>query len=57
MPVGRGGERRAIALANPGLGGLPYATPTLWAAVQYLGPRENAPVHRQTQNALRGSVK
>ena len=31
VPVGRGGERRAIALANPGLGGTPYATPTLWA--------------------------
>ena len=42
-PVGRGGERRAIALANPGLGGAPYATPTLWAAIQYLGPREDAP--------------
>ncbi|TCO54366.1 hypothetical protein EV192_109347 [Actinocrispum wychmicini] len=36
VPVGRGGERRAIALANPGLGGAPYATPTLWAAIQYL---------------------
>src|SRR5215472_11572005 len=35
VPVGRGGERRAIALSNPGLPGLPYATPTLWAAVQY----------------------
>src|SRR6266566_2548738 len=33
VPVDRGGERRAIALANPGLGGLPYATPTLWAAI------------------------
>src|SRR6266704_4966765 len=42
VPVGRGGERRAIALANPGLGGLPYATSTLWAAIQYLGPREVA---------------
>ena len=31
VPVGRGGERRAIALANPSLGGKPYATPTLWA--------------------------
>src|SRR3954453_603061 len=30
VPVGRGGERRAIALANPALGGKPYATPTLW---------------------------
>ena len=29
VPVGRGGERRAIALANPSLGGKPYATPTL----------------------------
>jgi gentisate 1,2-dioxygenase len=31
VPVGRGGERRAIALANSGLGGAPFATPTLWA--------------------------
>ena len=38
VPVGRGGERRAIAYANPGLKAEPYATPTLWAAVQYLGP-------------------
>jgi gentisate 1,2-dioxygenase len=53
VPVGRGGERRAIALANPGLGGLPFATPTLWAAIQYLGPHEVAPEHRHTQNAFR----
>lgn len=53
VPVGRGGERRAIALANPGLGGCPYATPTLWAAIQYLGPREEAPAHRHTQSAFR----
>ena len=53
VPVGRGGERRAIALANPGLGGAPYATPTLWAAIQYLNPRENAPEHRHSQNAFR----
>jgi gentisate 1,2-dioxygenase len=33
VPVGRGGERRAIALANPSLDGRPYATPTLWAAI------------------------
>src|SRR5216683_606383 len=32
--VERGGERRAIALANPGLGSPPFATPTLWAAIQ-----------------------
>lgn len=53
VPVGRGGERRAIALANPGLSGAPYATPTLWAAIQYLGPRETAPEHRHAQNAFR----
>jgi gentisate 1,2-dioxygenase len=53
VPVGRGGERRAIALSNPGLPGLPYATPTLWAAIQYLGPREVAPSHHHTQGAFR----
>ena len=57
VPVGRGGERRAIALANPGLGGLPYATPTLWAAIQYLGPKETAPEHRHSQNAFRFVVE
>lgn len=53
VPVGRGGERRAIALANPGLKGHPFATPTLWAAIQYLGPREEAPAHRHAQSAFR----
>ncbi|WP_106297215.1 cupin domain-containing protein [Knoellia remsis] len=57
VPVGRGGERRAIALANPGLGGAPYATPTLWAAIQYLCPGEVAPEHRHTQNAFRFVVE
>jgi gentisate 1,2-dioxygenase len=53
VPVGRGGERRAIALANPGLGGRAFATPTLWAAIQYLLPGEDAPEHRHTQHAFR----
>lgn len=53
VPVGRGGERRAIAISNPGLPGLPYATPTLWATIQYLGPGETAPDHRHSQNAFR----
>jgi len=53
VPVGRGGERRAIALANPSLGGRPFATPTLWAAIQYLVPGEDAPEHRHTQHAFR----
>lgn len=57
VPVGRGGERRAIALANPSLGGSPYATPTLWAAIQYLLPGEHAPEHRHTQHAFRFVVE
>ncbi|GAA1622934.1 cupin domain-containing protein [Brevibacterium sanguinis] len=57
VPVGRGGERRAIALANPGLGGAPFATPTLWAAIQYLGGHEVAPEHRHSQNAFRFVVE
>ncbi|GFZ98393.1 cupin domain-containing protein [Nesterenkonia alkaliphila] len=57
VPVGRGGERRAIALANPGLGGRPYISPTLWCAIQYLGPKEVAPEHRHSQNAFRFVVE
>jgi gentisate 1,2-dioxygenase len=57
VPVGRGGERRAIGLANPGLHGRPYISPTLWAAIQYLGPRETAPEHRHAQNAFRFVVE
>ena len=57
VPVGRGGERRAIALANPSLGGRPFVSPTLWAAIQYLGPGEVAPSHRHTQNAFRFVVE
>lgn len=57
VPVGRGGERRAISLANPGLGGRPYISPTLWCAIQYLGPHEVAPEHRHSQNAFRFVVE
>lgn len=53
VPVERGGDRRAIALSNPGLGGMPYATSTLWAAVQWLNGREVAPAHRHTSQAIR----
>jgi gentisate 1,2-dioxygenase len=53
VPVGRGGERRALGLRNPGLPGTAYATSTLWCAVQYLGGRETAPEHRHSQNAFR----
>ncbi|WP_103384355.1 cupin domain-containing protein [Pseudonocardia dioxanivorans] len=53
VPVERGGERRVLALQNPGLGGLPYAVGTLWGALQCLGPRETAPAHRHTPGAIR----
>jgi gentisate 1,2-dioxygenase len=39
VPVGRGGERRAVGLVNPGLPGTANATPTLWCAIQYLPPQ------------------
>lgn len=53
VPIERGGDRRAIALANPGQAGLPYATSTMWAAVQWLNGREVAPAHRHTSQAIR----
>jgi gentisate 1,2-dioxygenase len=49
----RGGDRRALGLANPGLGGAPYATPTLWAAIQWLNAHEIAPAHRHSAQAVR----
>lgn len=53
ITIERGGERRVLALANPGLGGAPFATPTLWGAIQALGPHERAPAHRHTASAIR----
>lgn len=57
VPIERGGDRRAIALANPSLNGRPYTSPTLWCAIQYLMPGEEAPEHRHTQNAFRFIVE
>ncbi|MEJ2863635.1 cupin domain-containing protein [Actinomycetospora flava] len=57
VPVDRGGDRRVLACANPGLGGAPYAVGTLWAAIQYLRGREVAPAHRHTPAALRFVVE
>ena len=42
---------------TPPSSGKPYATPTLWAAIQYLMPGEDAPEHRHTQNAFRFVVE
>ena len=51
--IDRGGDRRVVSLSHPGLGGLPYATHTLWAGIQYLNPGELAPAHRHSPAALR----
>jgi gentisate 1,2-dioxygenase len=53
VTLDRGGERRALALAHPDLGGRPFATPTMWAAVQHLGPGEFASAHRHSPAAIR----
>jgi gentisate 1,2-dioxygenase len=53
VTVEQGGDRRALSLANPGLGGQPYATSTLWAAIQWLNGREVEPAHRHTAQAVR----
>jgi gentisate 1,2-dioxygenase len=57
ITIDRGGDRRVLSLANPGLAGAPYASSTLWGAVQYLGPRESAPGHRHTPAAIRFVVE
>jgi gentisate 1,2-dioxygenase len=51
--IERGGDRRVLSLAHPDLGGLPFATHSLWGAVQFLGGGELAPAHRHTPAALR----
>ncbi len=53
ITLDRGGDRRVLAFANPGLRGLPFTSTTLWGAVQYLGPRESAPAHRHSPSAIR----
>jgi gentisate 1,2-dioxygenase len=53
VPVERGGDRRVLAFSNPGLGGTPFATGTLWGALQYLNAGESAPAHRHAAAAIR----
>ena len=43
VPVGRGGERRAIALANPGLPGTAVRDADAVGAIQYLGRARSRP--------------
>lgn len=53
VPITRGGDRRVLVMANPGLDGKPFASPTLWAGIQYLGGHEVAPAHRHSAGAIR----
>ena len=53
ITIDRGGDRRVLSLANPGLEGRPFASSTLWGAIQYLNPGEHAGAHRHTPAAIR----
>ncbi len=53
VPLDEGGDRRVLTLANPGLGGLPFATATVSCAYQTLAGHEVVPAHRHTPAALR----
>lgn len=58
LEVGKGAERRAVFLINPGMEDLQPlgwggATQTLYVAVQAVKPGEVAPAHRHTTSALR----
>jgi gentisate 1,2-dioxygenase len=46
-------ERRVLMYLNPGLGGSPGATQTLFTGVQLIMPGEIAPTHRHVPSALR----
>src|SRR5712691_7710667 len=46
-------ERRVLMLENPALEGTTFITPTLFAGLQAILPKEIAPTHRHAPNALR----
>ena len=46
-------ERRVLILENPGSGGQPWITTSMYAAVQLIQPGEVAPAHRHTASAIR----
>ena len=49
--------RRVLILANPGLGGIPQITQSLYAGIQLILPGEIAPTHRHTASAIRFIVE
>lgn len=50
-------ERRVVVLHNPGLGGKPFASQTLYAGIQLILPGEIARTHRHTATAVRFIVE
>ena len=50
-------QRRVLILENPGLFGQHRATPSLFAGLQVIRPREVAPAHRHVASALRFIVE
>ena len=46
-------ERRVVMLANPGLGGTPFATASIFFGLQLILPGEVAPNHRHSASAVR----
>lgn len=50
-------ERRVVVFQNPGLGGQPYVTQTLYAGIQLILPGEIARSHRHTASAIRFIVE
>jgi len=46
-------ERRVLMIENPGLGGLPQITQSLYAGLQLVMPREVTATHRHSTSALR----
>ncbi|MES3636588.1 cupin domain-containing protein [Mycobacterium intracellulare] len=53
VAIAGAGERRVLALSNPGLSGAPFISSSLWAGVQFIKPAEVAPPHRHSASALR----
>ena len=53
VPIGGEANRRVLSLSHPDLGGLPFATHTLWAGIQFLNAGESATAHRHSAAALR----
>jgi gentisate 1,2-dioxygenase len=57
VDIPRPGERRALALINPGIPGALGTTHTIYTAIQLVRPGEVARAHRHTPNALRFMIE